>query len=597
MFRSLALVCFTAVFAFSTVFAQDEPEFVPIKATPEILALFDDALQSLAQAEPNYRVDGLFQLLGFAVDFDNKASAEKVVNAIVALAPSIEPEALRGQLFLGVASALCDMGKYTEAIAILNRIADPTERAKAQLSTAVHIVASQEHDKTLPPFDVSVLLRQVIGGAVEAKDTLMEALARLFLANELARQDKPTESAAAFAEALRTARGLEKAEERGQVIGMILQRQVEHHQLSPAVATWQTVAPENKEIATIALVSALIKHEKFAEAEGLLKTLAAGDVRDDLLGSFIMETIKTIADAKVAELSALVSTEDRREHLLQMVVRQLASTGRNDEAVQVGKRLKDPNVGEMALLIGKVGLLLEEKKFAEAIKYVEETEKNEAIRQSITRQILVVQFRETRDEAVADQIAATFTSGEKVASTELREEATQTVTDVTDVTERLDVLFEIVQAQNRFLDFVGARQTLKLISDQLDATQSIESFRDRLLLAQMQVDMHDKAGAKANLVKLVQTLSAIRNWNELKDLVPAMPSAPGAEQPVDVPAIQNQLFQIYFMSASLLARADAPAESQAAFAMARELAKTEPNAAEKADKLLALAQFLAEQQK
>jgi hypothetical protein len=46
-----------------------------------------------------------------------------------------------------------------------------------------------------------------------------------------------------------------------------------------------------------------------------------------------------------------------------------------------------------------------------------------------------------------------------------------------------------------------------------------------------------------------------------------------------------------------LARADAPAESQAAFAKARELAGTETNAALKAEKLLVLAQFLAEQQR
>jgi len=597
MFRSLVQVCVVAIVAFSTVVAQDDPEFVPIKTTPEILSLFDESLQSLSQAEPTYQVGGLFQLLGFAVDFDNKAPAEKVVQTIVALAPSIEPEELRGQLFLGVASAFCDMGNYPEAIAILNRIASPVDRTKAQLDIAVRIVVGQEQDKSLPPFDASLLLRQAVGGAVESNDRLMEALARLFFAHELARQGKQAESAAAFAEALRTARQLEQVEERGQVIGMILQRQVEHNQLPVAVATWQTMAPENKEIATVALVSALILREKYAEAEGLLKTLPAGDVRDDLLGSLVMATLKTITEATVMELAALISTEDRREHLLQIVTRQLQSTGRNDVAVQVSRRLKDTNVAEMALLIGKVGLLLEEKKFAEAVKFVEETEQNEAIRQSIIRQILVVQHRDTHAESVAEQIAATFTSGEKVASTELRDEAKRTVAEIADLSERMDLLFEIFHEQVRFLDYIGSRQTLKLISDQLDTTQSVEFFRDRLILARMQVDFQDKAGAKGNLVKLMQTLSTKRNWSDLKDLVPSLPPAPGVEPTVDVPAIQNQLFQIYFMSASLLARAEAPAESQAAFAAAQELAKTEPDATKKAEKLLTLAQFLAEQQK
>ena len=597
MFRSLVQVCVVTVVAVSTVVAQDDPEFVPIKTTPEILSLFDESLQSLSQAEPTYQVGGLFQLLGFAVDFDNKAPAEKVVQTIVALAPSIEPEELRGQLFLGVASAFCDMGNYPEAIAILNRIASPVDRTKAQLDIAVRIVVGQEQDKSLPPFDASLLLRQAVGGAVESNDRLMEALARLFFAHELARQGKQAESAAAFAEALRTARQLEQVEERGQVIGMILQRQVEHNQLPVAVATWQTMAPENKEIATVALVSALILREKYAEAEGLLKTLPAGDVRDDLLGSLVMATLKTITEATVMELAALISTEDRREHLLQIVTRQLQSTGRNDVAVQVSRRLKDTNVAEMALLIGKVGLLLEEKKFAEAVKFVEETEQNEAIRQSIIRQILVVQHRDTHAESVAEQIAATFTSGEKVASTELRDEAKRTVAEIADLSERMDLLFEIFHEQVRFLDYIGSRQTLKLISDQLDTTQSVEFFRDRLILARMQVDFQDKAGAKGNLVKLMQTLSTKRNWSDLKDLVPSLPPAPGVEPTVDVPAIQNQLFQIYFMSASLLARAEAPAESQAAFAAAQELAKTEPDATKKAEKLLTLAQFLAEQQK
>ena len=599
MFRSFALVCFATLFAFSTstLFAQDEPEIVPIKATPEILALFDESLQSLSQTEPNYRVGGLFQLLGFAINFDDKAHAQKAINAILASAPSIEPEALRGQLFLGVASALCDLGKFQEAIGVVNRITNPADRNKAQLDVAVLIVVGQEQDKTLPPFDVSVLLRQTIGGAVETRDVLVEALARLFLGRELARQGKPAESAAAFAETLRTAQRLETADERGQLIGMVLQRQVEHDQLPAAVTTWQSVAPENKEIATIALVSALILREKYVEAETLLKTLPAGDVRDDLLGSFVMAMIETITEAKIAELAGLVSSDDRKEHLLLMVVRQLQSTGRNEVAVQVSRRLKDPDAAEMALLIGRVGSLIEEKKFAEAVAFVNETEKNEAIRQTLTRQILIVQYRETHAEAVAAQIAATLTSSEKIAATELQAEAKQTVADVVELSERIDLLFEIFQEQNRFFDFAGARQTLSLIAAQLDTTQSVDSLRDRLLLARMQVDLHDKAGARANLGKLTQRLTAVRNLSELSDLVPSLPPAPGIAPAIDESAIRDQLFQIYFVTASLLARADAPAESQAAFAKARELAGTETNSALKAEKMLVLAQFLAEQQR
>jgi len=50
------------------------------------------------------------------------------------------------------------------------------------------------------------------------------------------------------------------------------------------------------------------------------------------------------------------------------------------------------------------------------------------------------------------------------------------------------------------------------------------------------------------------------------------------------------------MIANLLARADAKTESQSVFAKARELAKSDPNVPTRAEKLLALAQLLADEQ-
>jgi len=327
MFRSLALFCFAAVFTFSAVYAQDEPVAVKIRATPEILSLFEESLQSLSQEEPNAKAGGLFRLLGFAVNFDDKAPAQKIIDTLLALSPSIEPEELRHQLYTAIAITLCGMEKYPEAIEMLNRV-PVALRSETQLDVAIRIIIGQERDKTLPPFDTTGLLRQAIAGAVESQNATVETLSHTFLGHELARQGKPEESTAAFAEAMRAAPKIKNIEERGHMVGAIFQRQIEHDQVADAMRMFRTVAPDIKPITTIALVSALIDRKKQSEAETLIKTLPSGEMRDDLLGSLVLATIETITDAKVGELVALVSTDELRERFLQIVTTQLQKNGR-----------------------------------------------------------------------------------------------------------------------------------------------------------------------------------------------------------------------------------------------------------------------------
>lgn len=595
MFRAFAPLCVAVVFAFSTAVAQDIPDNVIINATPEILSLFDESLQALLQVESNQRVGMLFQTLGFAISFDDKAPAQKIINAILELAPAIESADLRNQVYEGIANALCDLEKYTEAAAVLGRIADAADRCKSQLNIAARIVIGHEQDKTLQPFDATALLQQAVGGAAVSKDIITEALARTFLAQELARQGKQTESVSAFTEAMKATQKVEDAEEREDIVGMILRHQVEYDQISGAATMLRAIAPEKREMPTVAMTDALIRREKYNEAETLIKTLQPGGMKDNLIGDYLMSTLKTLTDAKVGELTTLVSSDDVRERFLQVVTGQLQKNGRGDVAVQVSKRLKEPTVAEMALFIGKIEALVEEKKFAEAIRFIDESEENDAIRQHLKRQLLMMQYHETYDESVAGQIEATFTNSEKVTVAGLREESKQAVVEVADLTERIDILFEIFQEQSRFLDFAGAKQTLKAVAEQLDkGTDQVQIISDRLLLARLQVELRDKEGAKSNLGKLLQTLSAVKDLKELKNLVPAQLPVAGVEPTVDESAIQSQLFQFYLMSASLLSIVDASAESQAAFAKAKELAKLESIAVIKAEKLLILAQLLAE---
>ena len=173
MFRSFALFCVVSVFMLSLswgLFAQDvsaKPE--KIKATSEILSLLNESLQSLTPTEPSQRAGGLFQWLGFAVNFEEKTHARKIIDTLLELAPSIEPVELRNQLYDSVASALCDLEEYLESTGVLDRIVNPADRYGSQLNLAIRLVREHEEDKTLKPFDASGLLRRVVAGAYDAK--------------------------------------------------------------------------------------------------------------------------------------------------------------------------------------------------------------------------------------------------------------------------------------------------------------------------------------------------------------------------------------------------------------------------------------------
>jgi len=311
-----------------------------------------------------------------------------------------------------------------------------------------------------------------------------------------------------------------------------------------------------------------------------------------------------------------VSSDEQRERFLQRLVTELQKEDRGEMAVQVGKRLKDASNATLALLFGKVAWLLDKKQFAEAVQSVDESKIEEVIRQPLRRQILMMQYQETHDEAVAGQIAKSFSSHERIEITELNEEAKK-IAQISNPVERLQLLWAIVQEQLQLIDLAGIRQTTQLISDQLDKeTDPVQLIQHRLLLARLQSEMREHQKMKENLNKLMQMLLAITDLKVLKDLAPPQPpQAPTAppngatrldlpgldgisalDESADESAIRDQLFQVYLLTASLLAKAEAPAESKAAFEKAKEQARLDKNAARKSEKLLILAQFLADEQ-
>ena len=613
MFRSLTLFCVVTAIALSPfpgwgLFAQDtstKPE--KVKVTPEILSLFNEAQLSLTTAEPKLRAGGLFQWLGFAVHFDDNAHTRKIANDLLTLAPSIEPVELRNQLHEGVANVLCELEEYAEAASVLNRIVNPAERYGSQLNLAIRLVREREEDKTRGPFDATELLRGAIAGAVGANDAPSEAAARIFLGRELARQGKQAESVAAFAEVMRTAQKVASAEQKGDIVNVLFQSQVLYDQMDGARATLQTISdPEYRQLC----VEVLLQNNKYDEAERLLKTFPASGNRDLLLYSFAVESIKTITDEKIAELLSLVSSDEQRERFLQRLVTELQKNERGDLAVQTGKRLKKGDDATLALFIGKVSALIIEKRFAEAVQLIDQSEVEETIRRQSKQQILAMQYQETHEEAVVQQIAESFTTSEKIAINELNEEAKKAA-QLSNSAEQMEIFWEILQEQLQLMDLAGARQTMQLFATQLDKeTDPVRLIQHRLLLARLQAEIREKQKLKENLGKLTQMLSAITDLKVLKDLAPQQPqqapaAAPGGAIRLDLPgmggapvidesAIRDQLFQVYLLIASQFAKADAQAESKAAIEKAKALARLDQNAVQKSEKLLILAQFLAD---
>jgi len=608
MFRTLALFCVVTLFSFVAAFAQDQPGTDKIKVTPEILAILDETLQTLAQTEPTPRSIGLFQLLGFAARLDDKAPAKKIIDALEVLIPTIETEELRNELYEGIAHTLCDHEEYAEAIGTLQRIVKSADRYKRQLNLAIKIILGHEQDQTLKPFDASALIRQAIGGAVEAQDNEIEALARLFLGRELVRQGKPEEAAAAFAEATKIVKNIKEAAEQVQIIQLVIQSQVQNGQTDEALATAQTMdVPEIKRHLHFAAIQALIQFEKYDEAEKLIKDIPAdNEGREGLVQQWIVANIKSISDEKIGELSTLLS-EEQRESFLQAATTHLQKINRGEVAIQVSKRMKESAAAERALFLGKVESLTDEKRFAEAIQFIEASKEDDTIRQRVKRQVLLMQFNETHEESVLQQIAETFTSEEKVALGELREEAAEAVA-LQDSEERMNVMFEVMIEQLQFADIAGVRQTVQGISEQIaKESDPILIMQFRLILAQLQAELRDTEGMKENLGKLMQVLDA-KDVNVFKGLIPEEhPETASAgiasskikidllaasqESVVDESVIRERLFCIYMNIAEVLVNADAPVESKSALEKAKELARLETDALKRVEKLLTLLQI------
>ena len=607
MFRLIApswFFAFIAVFSIAVVnntvanspgvsnTADEAPQRV--KATPEVLAFFNESRRSLDGVDPDPKAGMLFQLLGLAVLFDDKSPARAIIADILEIASGIEPAELRTQLYEGISHALCELESYAEAVEVLQRIADTAERYRSQLDVAVKIIFEHEQENGSESFGISDMLRQIISSSSEAGDRNVTALAHSLLGRELARLKNQEESQTAFVEAVKIAQTVEDAQQQSTILQLIIQSQVRYGQLEGAQTTVQAIAdPATKQKMMYAFIDALTQYKHYVQAEQFILSTAAAEPqstaeRDMLIQRWVISNIETVSYEQVDTLSALLS-EDHRERFLQAVAAHLQKINRDETAVQVSRRLKDPANAGLALLVGKIESYLAGEKYTEAIEHLEASSEDETFRKHFKRQILTMLFDKTRDEAIIPQIIATYTDEEKEALAELREEAVQKANNVNEP-ERIELLFSILQDQFLLLDFEGAKQTATLIDEQLDKQADLKMLPEgRVMLARLQIELQDKEGAKNNINKLVRIISTEQNQEKLNSLLPEYLLA----QTDNAELLRDRLFQIYALSADLLTQAGAPAESSAVLEKAKELAVNTADALQKAEMYFMLSQVIA----
>ncbi|GHT24595.1 hypothetical protein FACS189419_09570 [Planctomycetales bacterium] len=298
-----------------------------------------------------------------------------------------------------------------------------------------------------------------------------------------------------------------------------------------------------------------------------------------------------------------MSSPERKTKFLQGVAGAFINLDKDEEA----KKLADGNKEILNALKAKpIRQLLKDKKFDEALKVAEtldaEIPDGERSKTQIKRQIGILRYRETNDEKYLQQIAATFTDEEKKQISEL-DNAVQQASAITNPEEQRTALLQAVQTQYQIGNVTGVKQVLVLLLANVEKeTDVVKLVSQRLILARLQADVNDKAGMKANLGKLLEKLSGVKDIMELKELVPERQqenpiAAAGGEAvklkvPVDRTAVEDQLFNVYITVADDFRKAEADAEAKAVLQKARQIAESATDAARKADMLFFMMQFL-----
>ncbi|MDR3182691.1 MAG: tetratricopeptide repeat protein [Planctomycetaceae bacterium] len=601
---TLVAVCITAAFAQVSTQPQSKKSF---KATPEVLKLLADVKAALPKDDANVHAQGLFRLLNLEMQFEDKAPAADTVKTIVPLAAALaEPQ--QTQLYEGISIVYADLGQYDEAVRILGNIKQDDERSRGQLNLAVKVIADQKTgNKKDGHYDLTALLNQAAAGAAAAKNAYSEALARIFIAQTAAQQGKKETALEAFAEARKTAKKLEEVEEQN-VTDLIIRVQCETGFVAEALETLKSVGDADaKQLLTGAAAGALMAAGKTDEAEKLLKEIPAGDTKDKAVSGVTSRYLQTLTDVQIKVLAAAMSTPERKTQFLRSVMRLLFNLDRDDLAAKLGSELPGDKDVQNALQLKPLKALLDAKKYDDAAKLID-TLNDEPLKTAAKRQLAVLRYRETGDESFVKGIPETYSDEEKKQLEEVENRFKQAA-EMTNNNEQTQALFQILQAEYQLGNIAAMKKTLAFLLTSADKQSNpAKNISLRFMLARLQLELHDKTGAIANLAKLQTAFAAVKDVMELKELVPPKEEDnPIVNSPANGPAVklrvpptkaevEAQVFNVYLTTADILRKAGAVEQSKDILLKARAFADALSDAVQKADMLFFLTQFVLQSQ-
>jgi hypothetical protein len=606
---------FVLVTLFSVFAGAQEDSF---RKTPELLALIAETRQSLESLPEIEKIPVLFQLLSLELRFTDKQPAQNTIQQVLKLIPSIEKEAIQAQVIEAVAFALIDLGDYANSVKILDQIVKPSARAEKQLNVAEKIIEDIEknHSKnnnTENSFDVTDLLRQSLAGAVEVKDAGLESLVSVILGRELAKQGKIEESKILFEKARKKAREIEEVQEQNLVM-LLIRSLILVDQKASALAMIETVTDEENKLQLLGTAAVtLAQRGQIADAENSIKVLKSSEIKDNIIAKIVQNSVKTITVEQILVLAKQTSSPEFREQLLQDTFYILLENKRDEIVKDFMKHLENVLENQRVFQYYQLKLLIDAKKFEEAAQFVETLDvvlKSQALRQLVMAKI---EQQGEISEKLLNQIYATYSDEEKQTIKQLQQE-TEKALKIDDTEERLEFLRQILEHQSsaELLDLRGIQKTLGTILETAKKLGDLRMIVEyQLTIANLQIRVYDKSGAKKNLSQLQKYLDEIQDVRILNPPVrresnqpePVASESETLSQPIlklnssaDEIEGNNNLFQIYVSMVFFWHSVGESVEMTKSFQKAKDIADSESDVMRKIDKLFTLSQLLAQTQ-
>ncbi|MDR0871632.1 MAG: hypothetical protein LBN39_12655 [Planctomycetaceae bacterium] len=596
-----------SVVLFTTLAATAQEQVAPpkaLKATPAVLAQIAETKSVLKTLPVKEQTLMLFQLLSLELQLEDKQPAKNTVNTVLSLIPQEEKEITQTQLLEAAATAQAELGDFTAAVATLDKIAKPFNRAEKQLNVVDFILNKAEETKTPAP-DTTGLLHKALTAAQQAKDAGLEAFAAILLARELGKQDKTGEAKPLFQQAVKKIAELEEIEGRN-LFALLVRSGIQSGQNITDVLKWIEPVPnaENKLVFTGIAALSLVQNGKAGDGEKITEGLPAGATRDNALMGILQATAKTATPEKIAEYITLASKDEAGKTMRQNAVFLLIQNERYDAAKQLAAQTDYKDKVDDMVFARQLDKLVLDKRYDEAEKLIPSF-KDEQNKFQAHRLITISRLKENYSDALINQSAAFLPESDKKEIAELSAEADKAAA-VGNADERTAALSGVLQSQFQVFDLQGVRKTLGLMLNSAAAKDPAKQIVERLMLAQVQAELGDKNGVLKNLEQLQIVLDGTKDVSALKGLVPEKPQNAEAENgeasalKLKLPDIANEneirdhIIEVYLRTADLLKFAGHLPQAKAAFEKAKQTAYLETEPAKKAEKLLALSRFLAE---